>query len=255
MAAINTFQRTRAPSPALRRRYLASLPEAQEWFLEDRVQHGDVWEIPGTAYAVFDEDTLVELYVTDGEDPNAHLSDLKRLRPFDAALCKSFDHLFVAAARGLGAELNEVAYLFRQHESVDLTTPNGFGLTPATSQDVDAALTIGGDFFASRAEVETLLCSGGLWIARHTSDIIGCGTTIDLNGPHSATDIGMVVSADHRTQGFGAAIVAALATAVKKQGRTPICGCAKSNFASKATLEKAGFITEHALLHINFPPQ
>ena len=54
------FALYRGPSLRLRRAYLASLEEPQEWFLEELVGSGSVWLHEDGSYAITHHDTLVE---------------------------------------------------------------------------------------------------------------------------------------------------------------------------------------------------
>ncbi len=250
---MNAFKRTATPSEALRRDYLKSLSEPQEWFLEELVQSGEVWEMPGTGYGVFHEGTLVEFFMANARDAVSGLTELRDVRPFEVALCKSFDQALLEAATALGGAVSEVGFLFRKRNRVNLTKPEGFRIVSANPRDLEEACKVGGDFFSSREEVVELLNSGCLWIAWCQSEIVGCGVTSELGKPFNAVDVGMVVSKLRRNQGFGTAIVMALSNALEGEGKMPICGCAKRNVASKNTLERAGFVSEHRLLRIQFP--
>ena len=91
----------------MRESYLASLSEPQEWFLEELVQAGEVWETPGSAYAVFNRETLVEFHSARSGEMLSRLSELKSSRPFEQVLCKSFDRFLLDAATGLGGTCAE----------------------------------------------------------------------------------------------------------------------------------------------------
>lgn len=248
-----TFSHVSAQPNLMRERNLASLPEPQEWFLEELVRDGEVWEVPGKAYAVFHGSTLVEFYSDDAPIGSESLVQLRTCRPFDTALCKSFDLTLLNASKALGCRVQEAAFLFRRRVPIELTTPEGFRLMKAETHDYDQALRLGGDFFSGQDELEQLIKSDALWMALHHSQMVGCGVTYPLGAPFDAVDIGMVISKDRRNCGFGTALVAALADFVESQGLRPICGCAKDNLASRATLEKAGFVSEHRLLRLEFP--
>lgn len=247
------FTQTSALPRLSRDRYLASLREPQEWFLEELVRDGEVWEVPGKAYAVFHAATLVEFHVEDAATASQHLTHLRTCRPFETALCKSFDPTLLNAAKSLGCRVQDAAFLFRKRVPVEWPRPEGFQIVKAQAHDVDPALRLGGDFFAGLDDVERLFATGDLWIARQNSQMVGCGVTYPLGTQVDAVDIGMVIGKDWRNRGFGVALVGALADLVERRGQRPICGCAKDNLASRATLEKAGFVSEHRLFRLEFP--
>ncbi len=202
---------------------------------------------------VSQNETLVEFHVVNGRDTLSHLREPKTLRPFDTALCKSFDLALPKAAKSLSGVVSEAAFLFRKRNQVSLTTPEGFRVVKATPRDLEDACKVGCDFFSSGEEVEHLLQSEDLWIARCRSEIVGCNVTYALEGPFNAVDVGIVVRKGRRNEGFGTVIVSAQSDAVEHIGGVPICGCAKGNIASKTALERAGFVSEHRLLRIEFP--
>ena len=249
---MTVFRRASVVPPELRRHYLTSLPQAQEWFLEEQVLNGEVWEIPGQAYAVFNKDSLVEFHVSNRPDAVHLLEMLQIARPFGSALCKSFDRGLLDASGSLGKHRTQVAYLFRSRERPRHSRAPSIALSPATASDAGAAERVGGDFFASKEEIENLILGMNLWIARKDAQIVGCGVTIPIGGISDAVDVGMVIAKAHQRQGLGTAVVTALADRIEQDGRTPICGCAKQNTASKATLERAGFVAEHRLYRIDF---
>ena len=230
-----------------------ALPEPQEWFLEELMRAGEAWQLSGTAYAVFYEDVLVEFHTEDSSNTATHLSELKRNRPFQKAFCKSYDQPLLDAAHTLGGTATKFAHLFRKRIPINRALPHGFHLTKAEPSELDIACQLGRGFFDSREEAQDLLQTGGLWIARSGAEPVGCGVTNPLVGPYNAVDIGMVVTEPWRKQGFGTAIVRALADAAEKQGQRPICGCAGTNIASKSALERAGFVSEHSLMRLDFP--
>ena len=209
--------------------------------------------MPGVAYAVFYDGVLVEFHNEDPENAATCLGELRNLRPFQTAFCKSFDQPLLDASQKLGGVPTPFACLFRRRSPVDRPMPKGFHLSKAAPNELDTACHLGRGFFDSRQEAAELLQTGGLWMARHDHDLIGCGISNPLDGPHNAVDIGMVVDEPHRGQGFGTAIIRALADAAEHRGQTPVCGCSRSNIASKTALERAGFVSEHALLRIDFP--
>ena len=237
----------------LRSRYLASLPEPQEWFLEELVRSGEVWESPGKGYAIFHGSNLVEFYAIDGVEAHFHLSCLIRQRPFRKVLCKSFDRQLIDAATTLGWALVETGFLFRKRNPVVLKKIDTFRLDRARSIDLPDVWITGRDFYDSKDEVEHLFRSNGLWIAFNKGQLVGSGAMIPIDGSGDVVDIGMVTRRNQRNRGFASLIVSELANFLESEGRRPVCGCAESNLASKAALENAGFVSEHRLVQISVP--
>ena len=238
------------PPADLRRAYLASLPEPQEWFLEELVRDGEAWQLGKAGYAVFHGDRLVEFYACDRGEAPALLRALMRQRPFGAGLCKSFDTGLMEPAEALGWQRVTTGYLFRKRLPVVVPWPAGFQLAPARQQDLAEVWETGRDFYDSVAEVEQLFHDGWLWVAFAARQIAGSGVTLPIDGPGAVVDIGMVVRPERRGTGFGSAIAGALADILKRDGKRPICGCGQSNHASKRALENAGFVSEHRLVNL-----
>ncbi|APG47098.1 GNAT family N-acetyltransferase [Phaeobacter porticola] len=237
----------------LRNRYLQSLSEPQEWFLEEMVRSGEVWECPGEGYAVFGGGALVEFYTMGSDDAWLRLSNLIQQRPFRKALCKSFDHVLLDAAKKLGWTLVETGFLFRKRNQVFLDNFDDFQLVRARSTDLLEAWDIGRDFYDSMDEIEQIFQSGGLWIGFSDGQMVGNGVMIPVDGSGHVVDIGVVTRQSQRNKGFASLIVGELADLLESEGKRPICGCAETNLASKAALEKAGFVTEHRLVQITTP--
>ncbi|MBZ9623835.1 GNAT family N-acetyltransferase [Clostridium sp. FP2] len=56
----------------------------------------------------------------------------------------------------------------------------------------------------------------------------------------------------NRKKGVGTYIISKLKEHCISNDLVPICGCAYNNYASKKTLEKAGFITIHRIVRFEF---
>lgn len=250
---MNVYLQVQCLPQTLRDRYLKSLPEPQEWFLEELVRSGEVWESPSEGYAVFAGDTLVEFYTEDSDDAHLHLSSLIQQRPLKKVLSKSFDHVLIDAASKLDWALIETGFLFRKRNQVILDRNDSFQLVRARSTDLPDAWNIGRDFYDSKDEVEQIFQSNGLWIGFSDGQMVGNGIMIPIDGTGNVVDVGMVTRPSQRNKGFASLTVARLADLLESEGKRPICGCAESNLASKATLEKAGFVSEHRLVQINIP--
>ncbi len=252
---MSTFLRVANLPLALRSQYLASLPEPQEWFLEELVRSGEVWELPGEAYAVFHGVNLVEFFAVNSTKGAMHLSALVRQKPFKKGLCKSFDYDLIDAVKTLGWTMDKTGFLFRKRNQIILNTVANFQLAKARATDLGAAWAAGRDFFASRDEVDQIFQADGLWIAFKDGHLVGSGVMTPIDETGNVMDIGMVVQPSHRNKGFASLIVSGLANVLESEGKRPICGCAHSNPASKAALEKAGFVSEHRLVQMNVPDE
>jgi GNAT superfamily N-acetyltransferase len=147
----------------------------------------------------------------------------------------------------------ETGFLFRKRTPVILNKIDTFRLDKARAIDLSDAWITGRDFYDSKDEVEQIYRSNGLWIAFNDGQLVGSGVTIPIDGSGDVVDIGMVTRRSQRKKGFASLIVSELANVLESAGKRPICGCSESNFASKAALENAGFVSRHRLVQISVP--
>ena len=242
------FALYRGPSLPLRRAYLASLEEPQEWFLEELVGSGSVWLHEDGSYAITHHDTLVEFSSASHDFGAKRLRNFHAQKGFSKALAKSFDTELVHSFRQLGWSETVGGHLFRRRKHVLRHAFEGADMHVAQPEDLEAIWRINDKFFSDEAEVADLTASKKLWMVQVSGTVAGCGVANPIPNDDLAVDIGMLVAKSFRCMGLGTYIVSQLADKVERDGQRPICGCGAINAASKATLEKAGFISEHQLL-------
>ncbi len=231
---------------------MASLEEPQEWFLEKLVALGQIWTHEDGTYAVTHEQTLVEFFGANPARTKEQLRDFQSQHGFSVALVKSYDRDLVRSCAQLGWTPNVGGYLFRKRNPQPQISFQGAAIRATTSADVHAIWQINDAFFCSEDEVASLATSNKLWTVTVEGEIAGCGVSIRVIAGGDAVDIGMMVAPHHRRRGLGTYVVNAIAHQVERDGSRPICGCGAANVASKATLEKAGFVSEHQL--VSFTP-
>lgn len=245
---MSEFILSSGPLPPLRRQYLASLAEPQEWFLEELVGLGQVWTFGDGAYGVTHEKTLVEFVSADLSDMGKLLRVFQAQHGFSKALVKSYDYDLVRSCEQLGWTAVVQGFLFRKRKPQRRVAFDCVEIRASTSTDVHAIWQINDTFFDSENEVADLAGSNKLWTVTADGEIAGCGVSNRVIKDGDAVDIGMMVAPNFRRKGLGTYIVNEIATKVERDGLRPICGCGASNVASRATLEKAGFLSEHQLL-------
>jgi len=250
------FQLKKSTRPvALRSLYLDSLAEPQELFLESLVTNGTTLIYGDSAYAVIAGDTLVEIYAT--PDSTGSLVELFQQVVAEQAikkvLCKSYDTQLLYAAFSSEAKVKTQAYLFRRVVDVPHAFTGDVVVFRAGSQvDIDSVMSINDNFFENVDEVVSYLECDGLFVIEIGAEIVGCGIGKIVVPGRDDVDIGMLVAQKHRNKGLGQYVVGCLKDHYLQLGLRPICGCAASNHASKRTLEKAGFVSEHRLLSISY---
>jgi len=242
------FSLSPEPSQKLRQAYFDSMEEPQEFFLEELANAGQFWTHDDGAYAITHGKTLVEFFSRNSENSTPLLGAFHDQQGFSTALVKSYDHSLVRSLEQLGWQASVKGFLFRKREARDQTTFPNAVLKAGASTDVDPLWDINDDFFESQSEIVDLARAGKLWAVSVNGEIAGCGVSNQFMDDSDAVDIGMMVAAGFRRQGLGTHIVSEIAKRIESAGLRPICGCGASNIASKATLEKAGFVSEHQLL-------
>ncbi|MGX9357451.1 GNAT family N-acetyltransferase [Roseobacteraceae bacterium S113] len=245
------FRPVDAPPRPAREAYLEALPEPQEWFLEEMVAGGEAWVWEDGSYAVVRGATLVEFApagpVTPGQGA-ALLHAFVAERGLTVGLVKSFDLVAMRAFEALGWRAHVGGLLFRRRVARACPEIEGAQVRPAQAGDGARLWAINEDFFDSPQEIDGLIRSGALWALAMAGELVGCGVAQRVPGPGSAVDIGMMVAPARRRHGLGTFVICHLADEMAGQGLRPVCGCGAGNVASRATLERAGFVTEHHLV-------
>lgn len=116
-------------------------------------------------------------------------------------------------------------------------------------EDTEAILT----GFGSRLNyAQRLIDQEQVFVLVKENELLGVGECrLSASQPPYA-DLGMITAKQHRRQGIGAFILARLKQECYRRNAKPICSCAADNLPSRKTIEKAGFITQHRLLDIQF---
>lgn len=216
--------------------------------MEELIGLGQVWTLEDGSYCVTHKKTLVEFVSADPARGGTRLRDFHDQHGFSAALVKSYDHDLVRSFNQLGWTAVVGGLLFRKRRARYTAAFDGAKIRAATSADLRAIWQINDTFFDSREELDGLLGSASLWTVTIDGGVAGCGLTNRINAESDAVDVGMMVAPSFRRRGLGTHIVSELCAKVESQGLRPVCGCAADNIASRATLEKAGFLSEHQLL-------
>lgn len=102
------------------------------------------------------------------------------------------------------------------------------------------------EFLSKRIQREELF----VLFDQHT--LVATGECIPSQPQPPCTDLGMVVAQSYRGRGLATAMLIRLKQRCYEAGWKPICSCEASNLASKKAIEKAGFISEHRIVGIEF---
>jgi predicted acetyltransferase len=156
-------------------------------------------------------------------------------------------------------------YLFQDHHSVSPGLPAhpDAHFRPATLDDAACLAQFYGDNneYEDTEAIETgfgdrqqyalsLIEKEQVFLLTDHNEILGIGEYRPSQSQPPFADIGMITNHRFRRQGIGVYMLAQLKTHCYRQQTDPICSCAFDNIASRKTIEKAGFITQHRILDV-----
>lgn len=134
--------------------------------------------------------------------------------------------------------------------------------SPADAQDLARFLSQNNEFEDTEAITEgfenhlnyarSLIEEEQAFLLINENELLGIGECRISASQLPYADLGMIASREHRRRGIGTYILARLKEYCYARGAKPICSCAAENIPSRKTIEKAGFITRHRLLDIEF---
>ena len=168
-----------------------------------------------------------------------------------AAECISYDYLLMSLCFDFHKKAACSAYVFRDDTEVEysLSSMENISFRFAKKEDFNSLSEIGGDFFYN---LEEHIRKEEVFIFYSDNELLGAGTCKKIFNSLNYYDIGMVVAEKHRNKGIGTFIIIKLKEYCYNSDKIPVCGCWYPNYASKKTLEKAGFITKHRVIRFEF---
>ena len=250
------ISRRSRPPERLRRERLLGLCEPQELYVENMVADGAAYAFAREGrefgYAVLHESgDIVEFYVEEAELASAWplFAHFVRTTGASGVLAQSFDPLLMLLGLGCETAAHTQALLYRVVADSSFQPRADIVASPGSPGDIAGLAALSDDFFDDRPEIEGFLAAEGLLVYRDAhGDLIGAGVIKQVVAGIDGFDIGMVVAPRYRRRGYGAHIVRSLKAHCLARGWRPICGCAHDNFASRRTLERAGFASVHRLV-------
>ncbi len=244
----------------LRTQYLDSLPEAQEYYLELLVQKGKPFLISigshQIGYFILGQDaTLLEYFLLPEYQTQADtvLEQIIHKYELKSALCKTFDHLLLSCCVQFQKQISVGGFLFREYRP-NPNPPIFPDITHrlATMQDFPKLCAINVEIFEQDEEIREFIEKQRIFLFEKGQDLVGFGIFTRIIADRPEHDIGMLVDKPFQRQGYGQYIIRFLTDFCIENGWQPVCGCAYENTASRRTLEKAGFVSNHRLLHFVF---
>ena len=99
---------------------------------------------------------------------------------------------------------------------------------------------------------EDLIKNDQLFVLYDDYSLLGIGEFRIMKSNGQFADIGMIVAEEYRRIGIGTYIITQLKEYCYINKLKPMAGCDITNIASKKTLEKSGFISNHRIIHVSF---
>lgn len=242
--------------------YLATLPVAQEFYLEELSWTGSGWLIREESgaqggYLIQGKDgRLLEYYLHPAMIPRKEeiFRQILAERQITEAFCKSYDALLVACCHTFSTSSSIFGLQFRDY----LPTPafefeSGVTIRLAASADIPHLLTYtDSDLYDAPDELDFNIRRQWMYLIEKDGQLIGCGYLIRSVEGQNYFDIGMWVNPRFRRRGYGTRIISYLKNRCLERGDIPVCACAVGNLASRKTLEKNGFVSRYCLLDFKF---
>ncbi|MGH4123442.1 MAG: GNAT family N-acetyltransferase [Clostridium sp.] len=99
---------------------------------------------------------------------------------------------------------------------------------------------------------EDLIENDQIFVLYDDSSLLGIGEFRIMKSNKKFGDIGMIVAEEYRRKGVGTYIITKLKEHCYNNNLKPMACCDIKNTASKKTLEKSGFISNHRIMLVNF---
>jgi len=244
----------------LRNEYLNGLVEPQELFLELKVRSGRQFLIfiDGGSIGYFitsSENALIEIFLTDPYITQIEyiFKEIVNRQHVKRAFTKTFDYLFLIMCLTYQKSSKILGPVFRDFIKSDGFLENtNISHRLGQMEDIGKLLPFIEGIFESEDEIRSTIVNKNLFVYEMMGVNLGFGIFQPVIPGRVEYDIGMAVHPIYRMQGIGTYIIRHLVDFCNKNGWRPVCGCAQDNCASRYTLEKAGFITRHAIVDFSF---
>lgn len=99
---------------------------------------------------------------------------------------------------------------------------------------------------------EDLIENDQIFVLYNDSSLLGIGEFRIMKSNGKFGDIGMVIAEEYRRRGVGTYIITQLKEQCYNNKLKPMAACDITNIASKKTLEKSGFISNHRIIRVSF---
>ncbi len=103
-----------------------------------------------------------------------------------------------------------------------------------------------------RGYSSNLIARGELFCLYRRNEWIGLGELRRSDSQPGIADLGVMVSPEYRRRGWATDILVRLLAICDREGLQAICSTTVDNIASQKAIERAGFVSRHRLVEVNF---
>lgn len=248
---------------AYRIQYLASLPEAQEAFLEMLMLEAEHylirWKGEEVGYiSLHHRTTAIEFFLLP-----AALSFAQDLFPLilenlsiERAWIKSFDGLFLSCALDSHTSMSTKGLLVREYLPNILPQIERISYTRriAETADLEAVLAIDQPAFTNKERIEAAIAAGKVHLFERGPALVGfCLWRVIVPGkPH--VDVGIAVDVPFRNKGYAPYMLRDVVEYCMSEGYEPVTGCEQQNLPSFRIGRRIGFVARYRLVEARFRP-
>jgi predicted acetyltransferase len=210
---------------------------------------------------------LSPTYAPHGEDALAHIIQEHGV---SAALAGTNDPFFLSLCLDIATRTSVHTLLFQDHQKASdkgsETSQHTFSRATeedfadlfehyraaSGSMDVESIET---GFEDLKGYIRSVLDKHHIFVLRKDGELVGTSECRISKTQKPYADVGMIVAAAHRRKGIGGSILARTKEFCYAQGVRPICSCEASNIGSKKAISKAGFVSRHRIVQMEFDVQ
>ena len=207
---------------------------------------------------------LVPEQAHQGEDA---FSSVLRDHGVSTALAGTNDAFFLSLCLDVGTKSQAHTLLFQDHRTTlgaaSATDPYSFALATeeafgeifehyraaSGSMDVES-VEIGFDDL--KGYIRSVMEQHHIFVLRENGALIATSECRISRTQEPYADVGMIVAEAHRRKGVGSHILARTKAFCHERDVHPICSCEATNIGSKKAIAKAGFVSRHRIVQVEF---
>lgn len=181
---------------------------------------------------------IFEYIIKSGLVENATVSTKE---PAFLSLCLDYQNSVVADA-----------HLFTDNKKIKYVLNNFRNLSFRLAKTIDIVTIKNKCETAFEGYYEDLIQNDQLFVLYDDCSLLGIGEFRMMKSNEKYGDIGMIVAEEYRRRGVGTYIITKLKDHCYNNKLKPMACCNITNIASKKTLERSGFISNHRIIRVSF---